>query len=45
MLVDYKLISPEDMDLIYFFSDPEDGFNYLKPRLEEIIFFVNEGLI
>ncbi len=31
------LISPEDLDLIHFFSDPKEGFNYLKPKMEEVI--------
>lgn len=40
-LVDYNLISPEDLNLFYFFSDPDDGFNYLIPRLEKLIETVN----
>jgi hypothetical protein len=36
-LMKYKLISPEDLDLIHFFSDPQEGFDYLKPKIEEII--------
>ncbi len=40
-LVEYGLISPEDVDLMYYFTDPDDGFNYLKPRLEKIINIVN----
>jgi len=40
---DYNLISREDLELIHFFSDPEEGLNYLKPRLEKLMDRVNEG--
>lgn len=43
-LVEYNLISQEDFDLIYFFSDLNDGFNYLKPRLEKIMYIINQEL-
>jgi uncharacterized protein (TIGR00730 family) len=36
-LVEYGFISPEDLELIYFFSNPEDGFNLLKPKMEKLI--------
>ena len=36
-LNDCGLISPEDLKLIHFFSNPEEGFKFLKPRMEEII--------
>lgn len=36
-LEEYGLISPGDLDLIHFFSNPEEGFNFLKPRMEKII--------
>lgn len=36
-LVDYGLISQEDLDLVYFFNSPEEGMKILKPRLEGII--------
>ncbi len=44
-LVDYGLISREDIDLFYFFKDPDLGLEYLKPRLKELIEKVNSGLI
>ncbi len=44
-LADQNLISQDDLDLIHFFSDPQEGFNYLKPRLEELIKTVNLALI
>lgn len=31
------LISPEDMDMIYFFDDTEDAIRYMKPRLTKSI--------
>jgi len=36
-LVDCGLIQQEDIDLIHFFSSPQEGMDYLKPRLENII--------
>jgi uncharacterized protein (TIGR00730 family) len=36
-LVDYHFIAPEDVNLIHFFSTPEEGLKYLKPRLTESI--------
>lgn len=35
--IEYGLISPEDLDLIYFFSSPEDGMNIIKPKLLQLI--------
>lgn len=36
-LVDYGLISPGDLDLFYYFSSPDEGMAYLKPKLEDVI--------
>ena len=36
-LADMKLISPEDIKLFHYFETPEQGMEYLKPRLKEII--------
>ncbi len=36
-LVECGLIAEKDLDLIHFFSTPEEGMTYLKPRLEHII--------
>lgn len=36
-LVEYGFISPEDLDLIYFFSNPEEGLELLKPKMEKLI--------
>ncbi len=36
-LVKCGLIAKEDVDLIHFFSSPDEGMDYLKPRLEQII--------
>jgi len=36
-LADYHLISPQDMKLFRYFSTPDEGLEYLKPRLLEII--------
>ena len=44
-LVDLKLIAPEDLNLFHFFDNAEEGFNYLKPRLENIIMNVNISVI
>ncbi|MBN2040753.1 MAG: LOG family protein [Spirochaetes bacterium] len=43
-LKEYGLISPEDLELLHFFRDIDDGINYLKPRLEELIEKVNHGI-
>ena len=37
VLADYGMISPEDLELITFFSSPEEGFNILAPHLEKEI--------
>jgi len=36
-LLKYKMISPEDVDLFYFCSSPNDAFNVLKKRLLEFV--------
>ena len=36
-LVKLNLIAPEDMDLIHFFNSPDEGMEFIKPRLKEII--------
>jgi uncharacterized protein (TIGR00730 family) len=36
-LLKYKNISPEDLKLFCFHSNPEDAFSYLKKRLEEYL--------
>ena len=36
-LIEYGLISPEDVKLFRFFSTPEEGLEYLKPRLKDVI--------
>jgi len=42
LMVDYGFISPEDLNLIHFFSSPEEGFLYLKKRLVKMIDDVND---
>ncbi len=44
-LVDYKLISSEDLNLFHYFNDLDDGLNFLKPRLEQLMNKVNHGLV
>ena len=34
-LVDMKLISPEDMNMIHFFKDINEGIEYLRPKVKE----------
>ncbi len=36
-LVDYGLISPEDLDLFHYFSSPDEGMDFLKLKIEDII--------
>ncbi len=36
-LIDYGLISPGDMNLIYFFDSVEQGMDYLRPKLKEVM--------
>ncbi len=44
-LAEQNLISQDDLDLIHFFSDPKEGFDYLKPRLEKLIKTANWALV
>jgi len=37
MLVDHGLINQEDVDMIHFFTDLQEGVDYLRPRLKEIM--------
>ncbi len=43
-LADCNLISPEDLNLFHFFSDPDEGLNFLKPRLEKLMNKVHHGI-
>lgn len=36
-LIKYGLISPGDMRLFHYFASPDEGLEYLRPRLENII--------
>ena len=36
-LIDFGLISAEDVNLFHYFDSPEEGLEYLKPRLTDII--------
>ena len=36
-LIDMNLISPEDMDLIHYFSDADEGVKILKPMMKELM--------
>lgn len=42
-LVEYGMISPEDANLFHYFSTPDEGMSYLKPRLQELIKNFNSG--
>lgn len=42
-LVKYGMISPEDVNLFHYFSTPDEGMSYLKPRLQEFIKNFNSG--
>jgi uncharacterized protein (TIGR00730 family) len=44
-LVDYKLISPEDLDFFYYFKDLDDGLNFLKPKLSKMMRKLNHGIV
>lgn len=41
-LIDYGLISPEDLKLFSFFSSPKEGLDILKPKLMDIITNLNK---
>ena len=36
-LMDFGLISPDDLNLIYFFDTVEEGLEYLMPRLQKVM--------
>ncbi len=42
-LVEYGMISPKDVNLFHYFSTPDEGMTYLKPRLQELIKNFNNG--
>lgn len=44
-LVDYNLIMPEDLELIHYFSDTDEGLNFLRPKLEKLIKLVDHVLV
>jgi len=37
LLIERKMISPEDIDLFHFFDSTDEGFNYIKPHLTHVI--------
>ncbi len=43
-LVDFGMISEEDISLFHYISSPEEGLEYLKPRLSSIIRDVNYNI-
>lgn len=43
-LVDTGMISPEDLDLLYFFDSIEDGLKFIKPKLKDLIATVDHFL-
>jgi uncharacterized protein (TIGR00730 family) len=43
ILVEYGMISPKDVNLFHYFSTPDEGMSYLKPRLQELIKNFNSG--
>ncbi len=42
--IEMGLISPEDMELIHFFDDIDEGISFMKPRIIETINFVEGRL-
>lgn len=44
MLIDYGYIDKKDFDLIHFCNSPEEGIEYLKPRLKRLIEKVNHTI-
>jgi len=44
MLIDYGYIDKNDFDLIHFCNSPEEGIEYLKPRLKRLIEKVNHTI-
>lgn len=45
MLADYGFVDKKDLDLIYYCNTPDEGFEYLKPRLKELISTSNDSII
>lgn len=39
--IELGLISPNDMDLIYFFESPDEGIDFLKPKLKEYMRYLD----
>ncbi len=44
-LAEKNFIDAEDLRLFHYFDDPEEGFKYLKPRIEKLISQVNHFII
>ncbi|MGQ9847404.1 MAG: LOG family protein [Bacteroidales bacterium] len=44
LLVDYGYIDKDDLKLIHYCNTPEEGFEYLKPKLKELIERVNHTI-
>jgi hypothetical protein len=44
MLIDCGYIDKKDFDLIHFCNSPEEGIEYLKPRLKGLIEKVNHSI-
>jgi uncharacterized protein (TIGR00730 family) len=43
-LADYNLISHDDLDLFHYFTDLDEGLNFLKPRLKKLMGKVHHGI-
>jgi hypothetical protein len=43
-LADMNFISPEDLKLFHFFDSPEEGVEYLRPRIEKLITRINHKM-
>jgi uncharacterized protein (TIGR00730 family) len=41
-LVEYGMISPDDLNLFHYFSSPDEGMEILKPQIEKIIATFND---
>ncbi len=44
MLVDYGYIDEHDLNMIHYSNSPDEGFEYLKPKLKELIERVNHTI-
>ncbi len=44
LLIDYGYIDKQDLELIHYCNTPEEGSEYLKPRLKELIVRVNHTI-